>query len=85
MESLASSEPIMQRSHVYLLSIQLCLIEKRKLFFDLGFIISILILCLMISSFKVEAPFPHVLMEARPYCYRTHEESNTICCSKQYK
>ena len=26
----------MQNSHAYILSIQLCLIEKRKLFFDLG-------------------------------------------------
>ena len=36
MGSFASSEPIIQSSHAYLLSIQLYLIEKRKLFFDLG-------------------------------------------------
>ena len=39
----------------------------------------------MIGPFKVEDPFPHILMEARPYCYRNHKESNAICCSKQYK
>ena len=36
MGSLASSEPIMQKFHAYLLFIQLYLIEKKKLFFDLG-------------------------------------------------
>ena len=40
----------------------------------------------MIVPFKKkEDPFPHILMEARPYCYRIHEESNAICFSKQYK
>ena len=40
----------------------------------------------MIDSFKKkETPFPHIMMEARPYCYRIHDESNAICCSKQYK
>ena len=54
MGSSASSEPIMQSSHAYLLSIQLCLIEKRKLFFTLEFFInSRLILCLMIGSFNL--------------------------------
>lgn len=34
----------------------------------------------MIESFKKkETPFPHILMEARPYCYRIYEESNAIC------
>ena len=54
MNSSASSEPIMQSYHAYLLSIQLCLIEKRKLFFTLEiFINSRLILCLMIGSFNL--------------------------------
>ena len=39
----------------------------------------------MIGPFKVKDPFPHILMEARPYCYRIHDKSNAICCSKQYK
>ena len=76
----------MQSSHAYLLSIQVGLIEKRKYFLTLEiFINSRLIFCFMIGPFKVEDPFPHILMEARPYCYRIHEESNAICCSKQYK
>ena len=58
---LASSEPIMQRSHAYLLSIQLCLIEKRKLFFTLEiFINSRLILCLMIVRLRKKKLLFHI-------------------------
>lgn len=39
----------------------------------------------MIGPFKVETPFLHILIEARPYSYKIYEESNAICCSKQYK
>ena len=59
----------MQSSHAYLLSIQLCLIKKKEILFDLGiFINSRLIFCFMIGPFKVEAPFSSILMEAHLYC-----------------
>ena len=54
MGSSASSEPIMQGSHAYLLSIRLCLTKRENYFFTLGiFINSRLILCLMIGSFNL--------------------------------